>query len=82
MHPLAILGTLAAGAVVVSKIKGPTPDPAVNPAITQAATGLARRRMADGASPEEAAAWAARKVANSGGGFWDSESRNALARRF
>jgi hypothetical protein len=71
MHPLTILGTLAAGAVVVAKVKGKSPEPpAVHPEIAKAARGLALGHMRRGATPEQAAARAAEQIATQGGGFW------------
>jgi len=80
MHPLALIGTLAAGAVVLAKATGKsaTPTAAPDPAAVRAAAGLARSRMAQGATPEQAAAWASEKIASRGGGFWDDQKPRGM----
>lgn len=75
MNPLFLLGTVAAGAVVMAKNKKSEPETPVEPETVQKATGLARSFIARGASPEEAAALAAEKVAETGGGFWKEPTR-------
>lgn len=75
MHPLAILGTLAAGAAVVAKVKGKSSEtPAVHPEIAKAAKGLALGHLRRGATPEQAAALAAEQIAAQGGGFWKGKA--------
>lgn len=68
MHPLAILGIIGAGAAVVKKVTAapaPPPKPDVRGQIVAEASRHAQRRMIRGANPEEAAAWAADRVASS-----------------
>ncbi len=64
MHPLVILGTIAAGAVAVAKgKKSEEPKPEVRGQLVAEASRFAQRRMARGASPEQAAEWAAAHAA-------------------
>jgi hypothetical protein len=82
MNPILLLIPAAAAAVVIANKKPATPTP-VAPEIKQAATGLARSRIAKGATPEEAAAWAADKISSQGGGFWKGKtSSGSDASRF
>jgi hypothetical protein len=80
MHPLLMLGVAAAGTYAIAKAKAPAapPPPPVHPEIKKAAAGLARSRMARGATPEEAAEWAAEKIAERGGGFWKDKADGAV----
>jgi hypothetical protein len=82
MHPLMMIGTLAAGAYALAqKAPAPPPLPPVDPKTVAAATAIAKRRMADGATPEEAASYAA-QVAEQGNGFWKdtSQKQNSVMR--
>lgn len=82
MNPLLLFGGAAAvGALALSKKAKPA-APAVHPEIAKAATGLARSRIAKGATPEEAAEWAAEKIAEQGGGFWKDKGSADGAVRF
>jgi hypothetical protein len=80
MHPLLMLGVAAAGTYAVVKAKTPAaPEPpAVHPEIARAAAGLARSRMALGATPEQAAEWAAEKISERGGGFWKDKANGTV----
>jgi len=75
MNPLFLLGAAAvATAVMKGKKNGP---PEVPPELVGAAAGIARSQIAQGATPEEAAAYAADKIAETGGGFWKEGSRKS-----
>ncbi len=82
MHPLLMIGAAAAGGYALIKAKAAPAKPEVHPEITKAAAGLARGRMARGASPEQAAKWAAGRIAKpkAGGGFWKDKSPDEAVR--